>query len=133
LGLTIYRADGTRVFEHMYGDFSADQRVFIASASKMVTGVTLFGLIDRGVLSLNTTTGEVLGWSGDKSTINVRQLRHHRHGEPRSVATRYGSGAGTDVKAIDRGSVAAVVATARLAQVFGFMALLVLWKETRAC
>jgi len=80
MGLTIYRADGSRVFEAMYGDFSADKRVFIASASKMVTGVTLFGLIDRGVLSLDTTTGEVLGWSGDKSAINVRQLLSFRSG-----------------------------------------------------
>jgi CubicO group peptidase (beta-lactamase class C family) len=58
----------------MYGDFSPDRRVAIASASKLVSGVTLFRLIDQGYLSLDSTTGQVLGWTGDEGAITLREL-----------------------------------------------------------
>jgi D-alanyl-D-alanine-carboxypeptidase/D-alanyl-D-alanine-endopeptidase len=74
MGLAIYRSDGTKVFERMYGAFSPDSRVGIASASKMVSGVVLFRLIDKGYLSLDSTTGAVLGWSGPQAAITLRQL-----------------------------------------------------------
>src|SRR5215467_8590184 len=45
MGLAIYNRDGVKVFEHMYGTFSSDTRVPIASASKLVSGVTLFRLM----------------------------------------------------------------------------------------
>ena len=35
MGLSIYDAHGNKVFEQMYGDFSADRRIPIASASKL--------------------------------------------------------------------------------------------------
>ena len=74
MGLAIYDSHGTKVFEHMYGNFSPDQRVPIASASKLVSGVTLFRLIDQGYLSLDSTTGQVLGWTGDEGAITLREL-----------------------------------------------------------
>lgn len=74
MGLAIYNRDGVKVFEHMYGNFSPDTRVPIASASKLVSGVTLFRLMDAGYLSLDTTAGQVLGWSGDHAPISLRQL-----------------------------------------------------------
>ena len=74
MGLAVYDRDGVQVFEHMYGDFSPDTRVAIASASKLVSGVTLFRLIDAGYLSLDTTTGEVLGWTADHAPITLRHL-----------------------------------------------------------
>ncbi|MDY6946522.1 MAG: serine hydrolase domain-containing protein [Pseudomonadota bacterium] len=74
MGLAVYDADGTKLFEHMYGDFSADRRVAIASASKLVSGVTVFRLIDAGYLSLDSTTGRVLGWSGAAGEITLRHL-----------------------------------------------------------
>ncbi len=74
MGLAIYDSHGTKVFEHMYGNFSPDQRVAIASASKLVSGVTLFRLIDQGYLSLDSTTGQVLGWTGDEGAITLREL-----------------------------------------------------------
>lgn len=74
MGLAIYDAAGNKLFESMYGNFSADQRVFIASASKFVTGVTFFRLIDQGLLSLDSTTAELLGWTGAKGTITLRHL-----------------------------------------------------------
>jgi CubicO group peptidase (beta-lactamase class C family) len=74
MGLAIYDHDGTKVFERMYGDFSPDRRVAIASASKLVSGVTLFRLIDQGYLSLDSTTGQVLGWTGENADITLREL-----------------------------------------------------------
>src|SRR3569833_2611109 len=58
----------------MYGNFSPDQRVPIASASKLVSGVTLFRLMDAGYLTLDSTTAQVLGWSGEQGAITLRQL-----------------------------------------------------------
>jgi D-alanyl-D-alanine-carboxypeptidase/D-alanyl-D-alanine-endopeptidase len=74
MGLSIYNAQGTKVFEKMYGSFSADQRVAIASASKLVAGLTIMRLITQGYLSLDSTTGTVLGWTGTQGTITLRQL-----------------------------------------------------------
>jgi serine-type D-Ala-D-Ala carboxypeptidase/endopeptidase len=74
MGLAIYNREGVKVFEQMYGDFSPDQRVPIASASKLVSGVTLFKLMDEGYLTLDSTTGQVLGWTGDQGAITLRQL-----------------------------------------------------------
>jgi len=82
MGVSIYTRDGTKVFERMYGDFSADRRVAIASASKMISGVVLFRLIDRGYLSLDSTTGEVLGWSGPQASITLRHLLSFTSGLP---------------------------------------------------
>lgn len=74
MGLAIYNAQGEKVFEKMYGDFHPDQRVAIASASKLVSGLTLFRLIDQGYLSLESTTGDLLGWQGEKGSIQLRHL-----------------------------------------------------------
>lgn len=74
MGLAVYDRAGTRVFQRMYGDFAPDRRVAIASASKMVTGVVLFRLVDEGRLSLDSTTGAVLGWRGEKGGITLRHL-----------------------------------------------------------
>lgn len=74
MGLAIYNRDGVKVFEQMYGNFSPDLRVPIASASKLVSGVTLFRLMDAGYLTLDSTTAQVLGWTGDQGAITLRQL-----------------------------------------------------------
>jgi CubicO group peptidase (beta-lactamase class C family) len=74
MGLAVYDDQGNKIFERMYGDFSADRRVAIASASKLVSGVTLFRLVDAGYLSLDSTTAEILGWSGPKGDITLRHL-----------------------------------------------------------
>jgi CubicO group peptidase (beta-lactamase class C family) len=82
MGLAIYDSHGAKVFEHMYGNFSPDQRVPIASASKLVSGVTLFRLIDQGYLTLDSTTGQVLGWTGDEGAITLRELMSFTSGLP---------------------------------------------------
>lgn len=74
MGITVFDRNGTKVHEYMVGGFSADQRVAIASASKLVSGVVLFRLIEQSYLSLDSTTGTVLGWNAENSTITLRQL-----------------------------------------------------------
>jgi CubicO group peptidase (beta-lactamase class C family) len=82
MGLAIYDRDGVKVFERMYGNFSATLRVPIASSSKLVSGVVLFRLIDQEFLSLDSTTAQVLGWSGDKGMITLRHLLSFTSGLP---------------------------------------------------
>lgn len=74
MGLVIYDANDRKVFERMYGDFGPDRRVAVASASKMVSGLVLFRLVDQGYLSLDSTTASVLGWSGPQGAITLRHL-----------------------------------------------------------
>jgi CubicO group peptidase (beta-lactamase class C family) len=74
MGLAIYDANGVKRFEKMYGTFSADQRVAIASSSKMVAGLVMMRLVDQGFLTLDSTTGAVLGWTGPQGAITLRQL-----------------------------------------------------------
>ena len=85
MGLTIYDANGVKRFERMYGSFSADQRVAIASSSKMVAGLVILRLIDQGFLTLDSTTGAVLGWTGPQSAITLRQLLSFTSGLEREM------------------------------------------------
>lgn len=85
MGLAIYDAQGVKRFEKYYGNFSADQRVAIASASKMVAGLVIFRLIDQGFLTLDSTTGAVLGWTGPQAAITLRQLLSFTSGMDREA------------------------------------------------
>jgi len=85
MGLAIYDAQGVKRFEKMYGTFAADQRVAIASSSKMVAGLTILRLVDQGFLSLDSTTGDVLGWTGPQAAISLRQLLSFTSGLPREA------------------------------------------------
>ena len=82
MGLSIYDAHGTRVFEQMYGDFSPDRRIPIASASKLVAGLTILRLVHQQRLSLESTTGQVLGWQGPQGAITLKQLLSFTSGLP---------------------------------------------------
>jgi len=83
MGLAIYNHDGVKVFEQMYGTFTPDTRVPIASASKMVSGVTLFRLVDEGYLTLDSTTGqgvmEVLRARADAGAAVMLVTHEPRH------------------------------------------------------
>ncbi len=72
--LTVYDRNDVKVFEKSYGAFSATQRVPVASASKIVSGTLLLRLVGQGLLSLDSTTAQVLGWSGARGTITLRHL-----------------------------------------------------------
>ena len=85
MGLAIHDAQGVKRFERMYGAFAADQRIAIASASKMVAGLTILRIVEQGFLSLDSTTGAVLGWSGPQGEITLRQLLSFTSGLPREA------------------------------------------------
>jgi len=88
MGLSVYDAMGTKVFEKMYGDFSPDKRIAIASASKLVAGLTILRLVDQGKLSLGTTTGQVLQWKGPQAAITLKQLLSFTSGlQPEATCT----------------------------------------------
>lgn len=88
MGLSIYDAQGRKVFEQMYGDFSPDRRIPIASASKLLAGLTILRLVDHGKLSLDSTTGQVLGWQGPQAAITLRQLLSFTSGlSPKDLCT----------------------------------------------
>lgn len=74
MGISVYDRSGAKVHEYTVGGFSAEQRVAIASASKLVSGVVLFRLIDQRFLSFDSTTAQVLGWTGPSGAITLRQL-----------------------------------------------------------
>jgi D-alanyl-D-alanine-carboxypeptidase/D-alanyl-D-alanine-endopeptidase len=86
MGIAVYDANGVKRFEKMYGTFSADQRIAIASASKMVAGLVLMRLIEQNYLSLDSTTGAVLGWTGPQGAITLRQLMSFTSGMEREAA-----------------------------------------------
>ena len=113
MGLSIYDERGHKVFEQMYGEFSADQRIPIASASKLVAGLTLLRLVDQGKLSLDSTTGQVLGWEGPQAAITLRQLLSFTSGLPpkESCNMRPGITLADCVATISRSSLAAAPGT----------------------
>lgn len=86
MGLAIYDAQGVKRFERMYGDFAADRRIAVASASKMVAGLVIMRLVTEGYLTLDSTTGEVLGWAGPQGEITLRQLLSFTSGMEREAA-----------------------------------------------
>lgn len=86
LGLAIWNARDDKVYEHMLGGFTLDTRVAVASASKLVAGLVLFDVIRRGQLSLDATTGQVLGWAAPNGAISLRQLLSFTSGLPKEAA-----------------------------------------------
>ena len=74
LTLSVYDRSDVPVFERSYGGFSPDTRLAVASASKLIAGMVLLDVIARGELSLTSTTGAVLGWTGARGTITLEQL-----------------------------------------------------------
>jgi CubicO group peptidase (beta-lactamase class C family) len=51
----------------------------------MVAGLTILRLVDQGFLTLNSTTGNVLGWTGPQADITLRQLLSFTSGLPREA------------------------------------------------
>ncbi len=82
LGLAVYDSSDRKVFEKMYGDFAPDREVALASSSKLVSGLVLLDLVGDGVLSLDSTTAAVLGWTGPKGAITLRHLLSFTSGLP---------------------------------------------------
>lgn len=92
IALAVYAPDGRLLHSRTRGDMTLDRNVAVASASKMVTGVVLLRLVEQGFLSLDSTTGSVLGWSGPQAAITLRHLLSFTSGLP----TVFTAGVGTD-------------------------------------
>jgi serine-type D-Ala-D-Ala carboxypeptidase/endopeptidase len=82
MGLAIWDARDSKIYQHMLGDFTPDTRVAVASASKLVSGLVIFDVIRRGLASLETTTGEILGWPTPNASISLRHLLSFTSGLP---------------------------------------------------
>lgn len=84
LGLRVYGRGDRVVFERMYGDMAADRLLAVASSSKLVTALTVFTAIgtSQGRLTLDSTTGGILGWKGAKAAITLRHLLSFTSGLP---------------------------------------------------
>jgi len=74
LTLSVYDRTGRQVYVRTWGDAAPSRRIAIASASKLVSGVVLLRLVDQGLLTLDSTTGAVLGWTGPQAAITLREL-----------------------------------------------------------
>lgn len=82
IGLVVLAADGGTLFERYVGSINGASRIPVASASKLVSTMVLFDVIRRGALTLESTTGQVLGWTGPKGAITLRQLLSFTSGLP---------------------------------------------------
>lgn len=78
--------DGVTIHQQVYGAYTLDTVVPIASATKWVSGTVVMALVDSGVLTLDDTTGQWLGWQGEKGEITLRQLMSHTSGIDRDDA-----------------------------------------------
>jgi CubicO group peptidase (beta-lactamase class C family) len=73
--------DGATAFAADYGSYGPATRQPIASASKLVSALVIARLVDRGLLSWDTTIGELLPAAPvDKRGITLRQLFSHSSG-----------------------------------------------------
>ena len=82
LAFAVWDERGDLRFDVSSGSFMLDTRVAIASASKYASGLVLFELIRRGDLTLASTTGDVLGWTGPNAAITLEQLLSFTSGLP---------------------------------------------------
>jgi serine-type D-Ala-D-Ala carboxypeptidase len=75
--------DGQVIYEQYFGDYNADTRVFIASASKWLSAATLMALVDEGKLSLDDPVSKYLTYfTGVKGAMTIRQMFSHTSGLP---------------------------------------------------
>lgn len=72
--LVVWNAEGDVLYRRTWGGFEPDVYVPVASASKWISGLTLLRLVHEGVLSLDDTTGEVLGFDGPQADITLDHL-----------------------------------------------------------
>lgn len=82
LSLVVWDEADVKQVEVNHGAFTPDTRVAIASASKHISGLVLFDQVRQGRLTLSSTTGAVLGWTGPRAAITLEQLLSFTSGLP---------------------------------------------------
>lgn len=71
---------GRVLYEQAFGAYSLATTLPTASSVKWISAAVVMSVVDSGQLSLDSTTGQVLGWAGEKGTITLRQLFSHTSG-----------------------------------------------------
>ncbi|MBL9039102.1 MAG: beta-lactamase family protein [Archangium sp.] len=74
LALYVFDANDRAVYRLELGSFRSSDTIAVASSSKWISTMVIFDVIRRGQLSLDSTTGQVLGWTGPQSAITLRHL-----------------------------------------------------------
>ncbi len=72
--------DGEIIYERSFGVYRGDEVVPTGVAAGWITAAVAMVLVDQQRLQLEDTTGDWLGWTGEKGTITLRQLLSHTAG-----------------------------------------------------
>lgn len=89
MALYVWNANDQRVYALELGAFRSSTNIAVASASKWISALVIFDVIRRGQLSLDSTTGQVLGWTGPNAAITLRHLLSFTSGlEADAMCTR---------------------------------------------
>ncbi|MFT6377946.1 MAG: CubicO group peptidase (beta-lactamase class C family) [bacterium] len=70
----VWDADGTLVYSSTRGVFDINARIPVASASKLISALTLLRLVETDALAVDDRTGDTLGWSGAAGQVSLDQL-----------------------------------------------------------
>ena len=74
-------AQGTEYRNTMYGEYTSDTVIPIASASKWLTAATMMTLVDEGKVSLEDPVSKYLpNFTGETGSATIRQLLSHTSG-----------------------------------------------------
>jgi CubicO group peptidase (beta-lactamase class C family) len=77
----VVAGDDAVLHEAYFGNYTADTRVPVASASKWVSAIAIARLVDEGLLAWDTTVGSLMPEApADKHPITLRQLFSHTSG-----------------------------------------------------
>jgi serine-type D-Ala-D-Ala carboxypeptidase/endopeptidase len=79
---TYEQKSNSALYEHNFGKFEEEKPVPIASSAKWLTAAVVLGVVEQGKLSLDSTTEQVLGWSGNKGNITLAQALSLTSGLP---------------------------------------------------
>jgi len=76
--LTVGNGGGV-VFSYEKGSFPADSQYFLASSSKLLSGATIFRLVESGTLSLDSRPADIIPWwtsdpADIRSQVTLEQL-----------------------------------------------------------
>lgn len=88
IGLVVIAPDGARLYEGTRGALTFQDRLPVASASKLVSALVQLRLVTEGALGLEQTTAAHLGWAGPEGAVTLDQLNAFTSGlthDPRCV------------------------------------------------
>jgi len=75
--------DGQTLYEQVFGSYTLNTIVPIASATKWLSASVILSLADDGLLALDNPVSLYLSnWTGTRGTITIRQLLSHTSGLP---------------------------------------------------